>query len=111
VAADIIKSSDVGPDIAYHLGSNLADARRIAGLHPLLQAKEIGKIEAMLAAQTAETPKAETPAAQPKPKPKLVSSAPAPIKAVGGTETAAPDPEKMSDAQWLQWREKTKQVM
>jgi hypothetical protein len=110
-AADIIKNSDVGPELAYHLGSNLAEARRIAGLHPLLQAKELGKIEAMLTA-TAETPKAETPPPPPaKPKPKLVSSAPAPVKEVVGAETPMVDPDKLGDDAWLAWRNKTKQVM
>ena len=49
VMAQTIQSSDIGPDIAYYLGSNPKEAKRIAILSPFLQAKEIGKIEAKLA--------------------------------------------------------------
>lgn len=49
VMAQTIQASDVGPDIAYYLGSNPKEANRIANLSPFLQAKEIGKIEAKLA--------------------------------------------------------------
>jgi hypothetical protein len=46
--AQTIQASDIGPDIAYYLGSNPKEANRIAQLPPLLQAKEIGKLEAKL---------------------------------------------------------------
>jgi hypothetical protein len=46
--AQAIQAADNGPDIAYHLGSNPKEAERIARLSPLLQAREIGKIEAKL---------------------------------------------------------------
>lgn len=49
VMADAIRSSDVGPDVAYYLGTNPKEAARIHGLPALLQVKEIGKIEAKLA--------------------------------------------------------------
>jgi len=49
VMADAIRSSDIGPDVAYYLGTNPKEAARIHGLPPLLQVKEIGKIEAKLA--------------------------------------------------------------
>lgn len=38
-----------GPDVLYHLGSNHAEAARLASLSPLQQAIEIGRISAMLA--------------------------------------------------------------
>jgi hypothetical protein len=47
--AQTIQSSEVGPDIAYYLGSNPKEAERISRLSPLSQAKELGKIEAKLA--------------------------------------------------------------
>jgi hypothetical protein len=50
VMAQTIQASDMGPDLAYHLGSNPKEADRIAKLSPILQAKEIGKLEAKLAA-------------------------------------------------------------
>lgn len=51
VMADAIRSSDIGPEVAYHLGSNPKEAARIAQLSPILQAKEIGRLEAKLAAE------------------------------------------------------------
>ncbi len=59
-----IQNSDVGPDVAYYLGTHREEAARIARLHPLLQAKELGKIEAKLPAddtQTATTKPAPNP--------------------------------------------------
>jgi len=49
VMADTIRASEVGPDVAYYLGTNVKETERIARLPPILQAKEIGKIEAKLA--------------------------------------------------------------
>lgn len=49
VMADTIRASDVGPEVAYYLGTNVKETERIARLPPILQAKEIGKIEARLA--------------------------------------------------------------
>lgn len=49
VMAQAIQASDIGPDVIYHLGSNPKEAARIAQLPPILQAKEIGRIEAALA--------------------------------------------------------------
>jgi hypothetical protein len=46
--AETIQSSDVGPELAYYLGSNPKEADRISRMSPLSQAKEIGKIEAKL---------------------------------------------------------------
>ena len=48
VMAETIQASDIGPEVAYYLGSNPKEADRIAKLSPFLQAKEIGKIEAKL---------------------------------------------------------------
>ena len=41
--AQTIQASDVGPDVAYYLGSNPREAERISRLSPYLQAKEIGE--------------------------------------------------------------------
>lgn len=68
-----IKSSPVGPDVAYHLASNPAEAKRIASMIPVEQAWELGRLEgekhAMRKAKRAGTP---APAA------KVSSSAPPP---------------------------------
>jgi len=43
-----IQASDIGPDVIYHLGLNQKDAQRISRMDPILQAREIGMIEARL---------------------------------------------------------------
>jgi len=93
--AESIRSSDVGPDVAYFLGTNPKEADRISRLSPLVQAREIGRIEAKLIA--------EPPTA------KKVSKAPAPISPV--TPRSAPsnvydttDPrsiDSMSTSEWI----------
>jgi len=95
VMAETIQSSDIGPELAYYLGSNPKDADRIARLPPLSQAKEIGKIEAKLAAD---------------PPVKKTTSAPAPITPVTARSSGGPafdttDPRStktMTDSQWIE---------
>lgn len=60
-----------GEDIAHFLGTNPKEAARIMGLHPAAQIREIGKLEAKLAAEPVKV--------------KTVSKAPAPIVPVGGS--------------------------
>lgn len=76
-----IMEAENGPDIAHHLATNTAEARRIAALPPLSAAREIGKLEAKLLAEPA--------------KPKTPSNAPVPIKPVGGS--ASPSTKKLSE--------------
>lgn len=73
-----IMSSDQAAEVAYHLAQNPKELARIAKLEPLAAAREIGKLEVKLS-------KPVTPPATPKPK---VTSAPAPIKPVGGQAKA-----------------------
>lgn len=95
VMAETIRASEIGPELAYHLGSNPKEAERIARLSPFLQAKEIGKIEAKLT---------ENPPV------KKSSSAPAPISPVtaravnpGVTDTTDPRSIKTMDASsWIE---------
>jgi len=95
VMAQTIQASDVGPDVAYYLGANPKEADRISRLSPYLQAKEIGRIEAKIAA--------EPPA-------KKTTSAPAPIKPVTARASGAPaydttDPRStktMSASEWIE---------
>lgn len=65
-----IMEAENGDEIAYHLGKNLGEARRIASLPPTAQIREIGKLEYRLAAEPQ--------------KPKTPSKAPAPITPVSG---------------------------
>lgn len=94
VMANTIHESDVGPDIAYYLGTNPKEAHRISQLTPFAQAKEIGKIEAKLADN---------------PPVKKTSSAPAPISPVKPRGSDSPaydttDPrsiKSMSTSDWI----------
>lgn len=98
--AQTIVHSDLGPEMAYYLGQNIPEAKRIAGLPPLAAIKELGKIEAKLEA------KAATPAV-PKPPP----AAPEPITPVGGKATPATtdEPNDKDDiGTWI--RKRSKQV-
>lgn len=95
VMAETIQASDVGPEVAYYLGSNPKEADRISRMSPFMQAKEIGKIEAKLADN---------------PPVKKSSSAPAPIAPVtarGGNARSldTTDPrsiKEMSTSEWIE---------
>lgn len=93
--ARAIQASEIGPDVLYHLGSSPSEAARISRLDPILQAREIGKIEARLAAE---------------PLVKKTSNAPAPIAPVTARSNGAPrydttDPrstKSMSTSEWIE---------
>jgi hypothetical protein len=93
--AQTIQATENGPDVIYYLGSNPKEAERIARLSPLLQAREIGKIEAKLG---------DNPPA------KKTSTAPAPIAPVTARTSGAPaydttDPRSvkaMSTSDWIE---------
>jgi hypothetical protein len=95
VMAETIQSSEIGPELAYYLGTNPKDAERISRMTPLAQAKEIGKIEAKLSDN---------------PPVKKTTSAPAPISPVTARSSGAPaydttDPRStktMTDSQWIE---------
>jgi hypothetical protein len=95
VMAEAIQSSEIGPELAYYLGSNPKEAERISRMTPLGQAKEIGKIEAKLVSA---------------PPVKKTTSAPAPISPVTARSSGSPaydttDPRStktMSDSQWIE---------
>ena len=95
VMAETIQASDVGPDVAYYLGSNPKEAARISRLQPFLQAKELGKIEARLADS---------------PPVKRTTNAPAPITPVTARSSGSPsydttDPRSvktMSASEWIE---------
>ena len=95
VMAQTIQTSDVGPELAYHLGTNPKEAERISKLAPLAQAREIGKLEAKLAAAP--------------PVVKKTSSAPAPFAPVTARGAVTPaydttDPRSiasMSTSDWI----------
>lgn len=75
----VILESEAGPDLAYWLGSNPQEAERIAQLPAIAAARELGRIEASLAAP-----------AQPKPQPR-VTRAPEPIRPVTAAAKTSPN--------------------
>lgn len=77
---DLIKTSDVGADVAYHLGQNRGLAAQIAKMNPLEAARAIGRIEASL-----QMPKARTE-----------TNAPTPISPVRGSGGASLNADKLS---------------
>lgn len=93
--AQTIQASEIGPDVIYYLGSNPKEAERIARLNPLLQAREIGRIEAKIASN---------------PPAKKTSTAPAPIAPVTARTAGTPaydttDPrsvKNMSTSEWIE---------
>jgi hypothetical protein len=96
VMAQTIQASEIGPDVIYYLGSNPKEAGRIAAMPPILQAREIGKIEAKLASN---------------PPVKKTSTAPAPIAPIAASRsTGAPaydttDPRSvktMTTSEWIE---------
>lgn len=92
VGARFIQESDRGPQVAYWLGTNRAEAARIARLEPLSQAYELGKIEARIGAAPAS---------------RRLSNAPAPVPKVGGgSNSGAKDPSKMSMSEYSEWYRK-----
>lgn len=98
--AETIQASDIGPDIAYYLGSNPKEAARIAALKsPILQAKEIGKIEAKMASE---------------PVLRKTTSAPPPIAPISGRGSGAPsydttDPRSIKNMTTSEWIEAERQ--
>jgi len=99
VMAQTIQASELGPDVIYWLGSNPKEASRIASLPPILQAREIGRIEAKLASN---------------PPVKKTSTAPAPIapvtpRASGGQAYDTTDPRSMKTMSTSEWIEAERQ--
>jgi len=102
VMAETIRSSDVGPDVAYYLGANPKEADRISKLAPYLQAKELGKIEVKVTDN---------------PPTKKTSSAPAPISPVTARGNSAKSYDTtdsrsikdMSTSEWIE-AERARQI-
>ncbi len=95
IMAQSIQTSDIGPEVAYYLGANPKEADRISRLAPIVQAKEIGRIEAKLATN---------------PPVKKTTSAPVPISPVTARSTGSPaydttDPRStktMTTSEWIE---------
>ena len=91
--AEQIFDLDKGPEVAYHLGSNLDEAARIFALAPVQRARELTKLEFQVEAL----------------KPKVVSDAPDPITTLGNSESVdevGVNGENLSTDEWQKWRNK-----
>lgn len=87
--ADLIKSSDVAADVAYHLGRNKLLAAEITKMTQIEAARAIGRIEASI-----QAPKARTE-----------TKAPPPISPVKGASPATKRASEMSPAEYRAFRE------
>ena len=85
---EVILDIDEGPQVAYHLATNLHECARIASLSGRQQALEIGKLAARLAA---------------KPEPKRISAAPEPVKPIKATGSTQKRPEDMTMDEYAKW--------
>lgn len=83
--ARILAASDLGADVAYHLGMNKALAAQIASAPLVEQALAIGRLEASISA----------------PQPRTQTQAPEPVSPVKAKATASKSPEKMSMAEYV----------
>lgn len=98
---DVIIDSPSGPELAYWLATNRAEAEKIARLPPHRAAHEMGRIEARIEAQKAAK-------AAPPPKP-AVTQAPPPPPAIEPTEVDLPKDvlsENISMNEFMRMREK-----
>jgi len=86
--ARMITASDAGADVAYYLGTNKAEAARIAQMSDLDAARSIGAIEARLSM----------------PQVKTQSTTPDPVTPVRPKGTAQKRPEDMTHAEFAKWR-------
>lgn len=86
---DLVLQSDLAPDLAYIIASDRTTHDRLLSMSPVEAAREIGRMEASLAA----------------PRPRTQSAAPQPIAPVKAQTRAQPDPSKMSYAAYKAWRE------
>ena len=86
--AEFIAESDLGPDVAYHLGKHPLDAARIASMSAVKATRELTRLEAELAGKPKATP----------------SNAPEPIRPVGTrgkpTSSALPSDDDTVDV-WM----------
>lgn len=96
---DAIMESEVGPEIAHHLATNIEDAIRIGRMSYAGAAYEMGKIAARLTSAAAPAPTNH------------ISQAPEPVKPVGNSgAVASSDYDKMSTEDFMKKRNEETRV-
>lgn len=97
-----LAESAVGVDILNHFAENTKDFERIASLSPSAALREIGKLEARYESAKADDP---APASATVTEIKKPSSAPRPIKPVGGSVVNGDEMPSTNNAEaWTAWR-------
>lgn len=100
---EVILESAVGPQLAYHLATNLEDARRIVNLSERQTVRELAKIEAAIEAKSKAAGTTTAAAAKPSGAPKPASTS----RASGGDTNPTPgDLSKMPFEQYREYRRK-----
>ena len=100
---DFLKDSDVGPQIAYHLGSHLDEAKAIEQLSPTSQAAALARLELTLSPTEAD---AETTTARPA---RTITKAPPPpatVTSSGASRRSPSDPNLSTEERIALWRRK-----
>lgn len=91
----VLLDSESGPQLAYHLARNPDLAQRISAMDPLTSARELGRLEASLAARPAAA--------------RTVSNAPPPARGIpGNASSPSRDPTRMSMDEYVAWRRSQK---
>ncbi len=88
----LIMESEVGPKLAYYLATHPEEAQKIVGMPPIRMVAALGRIEERLESAPVKKP----------------TSAPPPLKPVGGRASAKKSPADMSDAEYAKWRKSGK---
>jgi hypothetical protein len=88
VMADIIRTSDNGPALAYHLGKNPHEAYRISQLPPMQAQRELLNIEHNFT------------------KPASISTTPEPVPDIGGNDIPIKDMDDLPTDEWMKRRRK-----
>ena len=102
---NIIFATENRADVAYHLGTNPDEARRIADLKPIQAAVEIGRISATLAVSSdADDGGDKDPPAR------KSTDLPDPPSTLRGGGVPTKDPAKMNNTEYRAWRERVGQA-
>ena len=97
--AEVIRESDVGPQVALWLANNADKAAEIARLSATQAARELGRIEARIEVEKAKPVVKPVVSQAPPPPPKLEAAEPD-----ARIELDSPEAETLSDAEWTRRR-------
>ena len=94
VIVDILADCDNPADVAYYLAKNQVEGVAISRMTPTMAARKIAEIDAQYTKPAAPGPG------------KTITDAPPPITPVGSTHTVGKDPDKMTQPEFEDWRNK-----